>query len=65
MSEGRGLIGSLPFFVTMLITTAKLSDVDPLAWLADVLQRLPDHPASRVHELLPWAWKPQPCAEAA
>ena len=27
------------------------------AWLADVLARLPDHPAHRVGELLPWAWK--------
>jgi transposase len=40
-----------------LIETAKLNDVDPQAWLADVLARLPDHPAKRVHELLPWAWK--------
>jgi transposase len=40
-----------------LIETAKLNDVDPHAWLADVLKRLPDHPASRLHELLPWAWK--------
>src|SRR3954468_16607284 len=40
-----------------LIETAKLNDVDPHAWLADVLTRLPDHPALRLHELLPWAWK--------
>jgi len=40
-----------------LIETAKLNDVDPRAWLADVLKRLPDHPAQRLHELLPWAWK--------
>jgi len=37
-----------------LIATAKLNDVDPQAWLADVLARLPDHPAKRIHELLPW-----------
>ena len=41
-----------------LIETAKLNSVDPKAWLADVLQRLPDHPAKRVHELLPWNWQP-------
>ncbi len=35
-----------------LIATAKLNDVDPQAWLADVLARLPDHPAKRIHELL-------------
>ena len=40
-----------------LIATAKLNDVDPQAWLADVLARLPDHPAKRIHELLPWNWR--------
>jgi transposase len=39
-----------------LIETAKLNDVDPQAWLADVLARLPDHPARRIAELLPWNW---------
>lgn len=37
-----------------LIGTAKLNDVDPQAWLADVLRRIADHPASRLDELLPW-----------
>jgi transposase len=40
-----------------LIETAKLYDVDPRAWLADVLARIADHPASRIEELLPWRWK--------
>jgi len=40
-----------------LIETAKLNDVDPQAWLADILARLPDHPAKRIDDLLPWAWK--------
>jgi transposase len=40
-----------------LIQTAKLNDVDPQAWLADVLARLQDHPAKRLNELLPWNWK--------
>jgi hypothetical protein len=40
-----------------LIVTAKMNDIDPQAWLADVLKRLPDMPVSRVHELLPWNWK--------
>ncbi len=39
-----------------LIVTAKLNDVDPRAWLADVLRRIADHPALRLHELLPWNW---------
>ena len=42
-----------------LIATAKLNDVDPQTWLADVLARLPDYPAKRIHELLPWNWRPQ------
>lgn len=48
-----------------LIATAKLNDVDPQAWLADVLARLPDHPARRIHELLPWNWRPQNIAAQA
>jgi hypothetical protein len=37
-----------------LIGTAKLNDVDPQAWLADVLRRIADYPASHLDELLPW-----------
>jgi len=49
-----------------LVETAKLNDVDPRAWLADVLACLPDHPAKRIHELLPWNWrKPEAAAAAA
>ena len=40
-----------------LIATAKLNDVDPLAWLANVLARIADMPLSRLPELLPWEWK--------
>ena len=39
-----------------LIVTAKMNDVDPQAWLADVLARIADHPAQRLDELLPWHW---------
>jgi transposase len=48
-----------------LINTAKLNDVDPQAWLGDVLARLPDHPAKRIGDLLPWNWRPQNLAQAA
>jgi transposase len=34
-----------------------MNDVDPQAWLADVLARLPDHPANKVDDLLPWNWR--------
>jgi transposase len=40
-----------------LITTAKMNDVDPQVWLADVLARINDLPQNRLHELLPWEWK--------
>jgi transposase len=50
-----------------LIETCKMNDVDPQAWLADILARLPDHPANKVADLLPWNWKAsqQPKAAAA
>ena len=41
-----------------LIMTAKLNDVDPQAWLADVLARIAEHPLHRLGELLPWNWRP-------
>ena len=45
--------------VCSLIATAKLNNVEPFAWLRDVLQRMTDgHPASRLDELLPWNWQP-------
>jgi hypothetical protein len=40
-----------------LIVSAKMNDVDPQAWLADVLARIAAHPAHRLDELLPWNWK--------
>ena len=40
-----------------LIGTAKLNDIDPQAWLADVLDRIAEQPQTRLHELLPWHWK--------
>jgi transposase len=41
-----------------LIVSAKMNDIDPQAWLADVLARIAEHPASRLDELLPWNWRP-------
>ena len=42
-----------------LIQTAKLNDVDPQAWLADVLARIADMPQTKLAELLPWNWRPE------
>jgi len=59
----RGGVRAAAMFT--LIETAKLNDVDPQAWLADVLRRINDHPAARLHELLPWNWKDRPAKLAA
>ena len=40
-----------------LIETAKLNDIDPQAWLADTLARMPDYKINRVGDLLPWRFK--------
>ncbi len=46
-----------------LIVTAKMNDVDPQAWLADVLARIAEHPSQHLHELLPWNWKKAQAAD--
>jgi transposase len=43
-----------------LILTAKLNEIDPQAWLADVLARIAQHPAHRLDQLLPWNWRTGP-----
>ena len=40
-----------------LIASAKMNDVDPQAWLADVLARIAGHPTQHVAQLLPWNWR--------
>jgi transposase len=39
-----------------LIYTCRLNDVDPRAWLADVLARIADHRITDLAALLPWHW---------
>lgn len=51
--------------VYTLIETAKLNGIDPRAWLADVLARLPDYPARQIADLLPWNWPKNFAARAA
>ena len=54
------------FFYT-LIVTAKLNDVDPQPWLADILARIAATPMSKLDDLLPWNWAAQrnPAVKAA
>ncbi|OPH36086.1 IS66 family transposase [Moraxella atlantae] len=44
--------------IMSLIQSARLNGLDPYAYLADVLRRLPTHPDSQIDELLPHCWKP-------
>ncbi len=46
-------------FMATLIMSAKLNDIDPQAWLADVLANIADTPVSRLQQLLPWNWTPK------
>src|SRR5208283_2124374 len=48
-----------------LIQTAKLNDVDPQAWLTDVLARIADTPQTRLADLLPWNWTAEPLGRKA
>ena len=52
---------SAPRSMYSLIVTAKMNDVDPQAWLADVLARIAEHPAHQLDELLPWNWRSAAC----
>jgi hypothetical protein len=44
--------------IMSLIQSAKLNNIEPLAYLTDVLTRLPTQPNSRIEELLPTRWRP-------
>lgn len=57
--------GERAAFMYSLIVTAKMNDIDPQAWLADVLARLPDMTATQVPTLLPWNWQSSDLRQAA
>jgi len=52
-SEGGGKAMAIAY---TLIETAKLNNVDPQAWLTDVLGRIADHKITRIEELMPWSY---------
>jgi Transposase IS66 family. len=41
-----------------IVETARMNDLDPEAYLADVIARIADHPINQIQALLPWNWKP-------
>ena len=51
--------GDRAAFMYTLIGTAKINDIDPQAWLADVLARIANTPITRLDDLLPWNWAAQ------
>ena len=55
--------GQRAAFMYSLIVTAKLNNIDPQAWLADVLARIAEIPQQRLAELLPWNWQPRTSGE--
>ena len=52
-SEAGGKAAAIAY---TLIETAKLNGVDPHAWLADTLARIPDYKITKIDDLLPWRW---------
>ena len=51
--------GERAAFMYTLIISCKMNNIDPQAWMADVLARMPNITVSRLPELLPWNWKAQ------
>lgn len=50
-SDGGGRSAAI---IYSLISTARLNDVEPFAYLRTVLERIADHPINQIDELLPW-----------
>jgi len=48
-----------------LIESAKLNTLNPQLYIADVLNRIADHPARHIADLLPWNWQPADTNRAA
>jgi transposase len=53
-SEAGGKSAAIAY---TLIEAAKMNKVNPEAWLAWVLERIQDHPAKRINDLMPWAYQ--------
>lgn len=49
--------GERAAIMVTLIQTCRLNEIDPQAWLADVLARIADHKATDLAALLPWNWR--------
>ena len=52
----RSLVAEDASVTKRALSSIELNDVDPQAWLADVLGRIAETPQSQLDELLPWNW---------
>lgn len=48
-----------------IVESAKMNGLDPEAYLADIIERIGEHPINRIDELLPWNWRREPLQQAA
>jgi transposase len=53
--------GERAALIYTLIHSAKLNNIDPQAWLTDLLAHMPAWPTSRLTQLAPWNWTPKTC----
>ena len=59
MQVATRLIQAMVTVAAVLLATAKLNDIEPFAYLKDVLECMSNgHPMSRLDDLLPWNWAP-------
>jgi len=58
MFAGSDKGGERAAAIYTLIETAKLNQINPQAWLTDVLNRIADHPINNIDQLLPWRLEP-------
>ena len=61
---GADAVGEILADAMTVIETAKLSGLNPEAYLADILTRIRDHDPAKLDDLLPWKWSSHQQARA-
>lgn len=57
--SGSDAGGARAAVIYTIVETCKMNGLNPQAYLADVIERIADHPVNRIDELLPWNWTPR------
>lgn len=57
--SGSDAGGERAAVIYTIVETCKVGGINPHACLADIINRIADHPANRIDELLPWNWSTQ------